>query len=86
MGAMMLDQSYAGAHIDSFPDLKAREWVSLVPLIALMLWLGCYTQTFMPPISSATSHILDQSRMNDEYRVQSAPLRSSQMAEVRNAR
>jgi NADH-quinone oxidoreductase subunit M len=69
-----------------FLDLTGREWAPLVPLIALMVWLGSYTQTFMPPISSATSHILEQSRMNDEYRVKLAPLHSGQIAEVLHAR
>jgi NADH-quinone oxidoreductase subunit M len=50
-------------------DLTLRDWAPLVPLIALMVWLGSYTQSFMPPITSATMHILDQTRINDEYRV-----------------
>ena len=32
----------------AFPDLTGRDWVPLVPLIVLMVWLGCYTQSFMP--------------------------------------
>jgi NADH-quinone oxidoreductase subunit M len=54
----------------SFPDLTARDWAPVVPLIALMIWLGCYTQSFMPPISAADSRILEQNRQNEEYRVQ----------------
>jgi NADH-quinone oxidoreductase subunit M len=57
-------------HPESFiSDLTLRDWAPLVPLIILMLWLGSYTQSFMPPITSATMRILDQTRMNDEYRV-----------------
>src|SRR6201999_2826935 len=44
-------------HTSAFPDLTARDWVPLVPLIALMIWLGCYTQSFMPSISSATARV-----------------------------
>jgi len=68
----------------ALPDLSIRDWVPLLPLILLMLWLGCYTQSFMPPISSATSRIVDQSRSQDEYRV--ALPASNQFAEVRSAR
>ncbi len=67
-----------------FPDLSIRDWVPLVPLIVLMVWLGCYTQSFMPPISSATARIIDQSRSQDEYRV--ALPNVNQFAEVRSAR
>ncbi|MFL6350406.1 MAG: NuoM family protein [Bryobacteraceae bacterium] len=50
-------------------DLTLRDWAPLLPLIVLMVWLGSYTQSFMPPITSATMRVLDQTRMNDEYRV-----------------
>jgi len=75
------------ARATSFPDLTARDWAPLLPLIVLMVWLGSYTQSFMPPISSATSHLLDQTSMNNEYRVKVvAPRRALQIAEVANAR
>ncbi len=51
------------------PDLSFRDWAPLLPLIALMVWLGSYTQSFMPSITAATMHTLDQTKMNDEYRV-----------------
>ncbi|MBV9302246.1 MAG: NADH-quinone oxidoreductase subunit M [Acidobacteriaceae bacterium] len=51
------------------PDLTFRDWVPLLPLIVLMVWLGSYTQSFMPPISAATARILDQTSMSNEYRV-----------------
>ena len=41
-----------------------------------MVWLGSYTQTFMPPISAATSHALELTRMSDEYHVRLAAPRS----------
>jgi NADH-quinone oxidoreductase subunit M len=58
----------------NFPDLTVRDWLPVVPLIALMIWLGTCTQSFMPPISSATARILDQSRRNQEFQVQLSPL------------
>jgi NADH-quinone oxidoreductase subunit M len=56
-------------HWTSFPDLSPRDWAPLLPLIGLMVWLGMYTQSFMPTISSATSHLLEQTNMNNQYQV-----------------
>ncbi len=68
-------------------DLRGRDWVPLVPLLLLMVWLGSYTQSFMPVISSATSRTLDQSRINEEYRVKlTTPKSALQTAEVYHAR
>jgi NADH-quinone oxidoreductase subunit M len=71
-------------------DLTLRDWAPLLPLIVLMVWLGSYTQSFMPPITSATMRILDQTRMNDEYRVwllrPAALDRSVQIEKVSHAR
>ena len=75
-----------GSHLEAFSDLTAVDWIPLVPLLALMVWLGTYTKTFMPPISSANSHILDQSRMNDEYRVELKVPGVLAAAEVNRAR
>jgi len=46
------------------PDLNLREWVCVVPLIAMMVWMGIYTQTFLAPVSEATATIINQSKMN----------------------
>ncbi|MGI8960299.1 MAG: complex I subunit 4 family protein [Bryobacteraceae bacterium] len=71
-------------------DLALRDWAPLLPLIVLMVWLGSYTQSFMPSITSATTRILDQTRMNDEYRVRlvlpTALHRSVQIEKVSHAR
>ncbi|MBV9294073.1 MAG: hypothetical protein JO145_00770 [Acidobacteriaceae bacterium] len=67
-------------------DLNLREWAPLLPLIALMVWLGTYTQSFMPPITAATSRLLDQTSMNNEYRVQVIPPPTIPVMEARNAR
>jgi NADH-quinone oxidoreductase subunit M len=53
----------------TFSDLRMRDWAPLLPLILLMVWLGSYTRPFMPPITTATSHLLDQISMSNEYRV-----------------
>ena len=41
-------------------DLTSREWVTLIPMIALMVWMGIYTQTFLPSISASNTHMLGQ--------------------------
>jgi NADH-quinone oxidoreductase subunit M len=67
-------------------DLVGRDWVALVPLVLLMVWLGVYTQSFMPVISAATSRTLDQSKINEEYRVKLTTPQPVQTAEVYHAR
>ena len=51
------------------PDLNAREWACMIPLVVMMVWMGMYTQTFLPPVSEANSQILNQSKMNVPLRV-----------------
>lgn len=73
-------------HNIAIADLSGRDWAPVIPMIVLMVWLGCYTQSFLPPISSATSHLLQQTKMNEEYRVQVTPPHAQQIAEVTHAR
>lgn len=70
----------------SFSDLRGRDWAPLLPLIVLMVWLGSYTQSFMPPITAATSHLLDETSMSNEYRVKLAVPNPVAVAEVSRAR
>jgi NADH-quinone oxidoreductase subunit M len=39
-------------------DLTGREWAAILPLLALMFWLGSFTQTFMPAITMQNAAIL----------------------------
>jgi len=55
------------------PDLSAREWATLIPLLALMLWLGVGSQTFLPRISQATGPILKETTLNVPFRVALPP-------------
>lgn len=52
------------------PDLKVREWVALTPLLILMVWMGIAAQTFLPSISSSTAKILEQTKVNVDFMVQ----------------
>jgi NADH-quinone oxidoreductase subunit M len=69
----------------SLPDLSTRDWVPVVPMLLLMVWLGCYTQTFMPAISSATKNILDQTTMNNQYQVMKPSPGANQISEIVHA-
>jgi NADH-quinone oxidoreductase subunit M len=51
------------------PDLNLREWAAIVPLILMMVWMGTYTQTFLPPVSKATARVLEQTEVNVQFRV-----------------
>jgi len=53
----------------TFADLTPGEWAPLVLLLIPMVWLGTYTQTFLPSISAADSHLLEQTRLTAEFRV-----------------
>ena len=41
------------AHIS---DMSGREWAAMIPLIVLMVWMGTYTQTFLPSIGVVNAH------------------------------
>jgi NADH-quinone oxidoreductase subunit M len=73
-------------HTASFLDLSPGDWVPVVPLVLMMVWLGCYTQTFMPVISLANGTILEQTQMNKTYQVRRVTAAPIQVAEVTHAR
>jgi NADH-quinone oxidoreductase subunit M len=50
-------------------DLTGREWAAIVPLLALMVWMGTFTQSFMPAISAQNTRILEQTQMLKVERV-----------------
>jgi NADH-quinone oxidoreductase subunit M len=50
---------------ETFADLSLGDWLPVTPLLLMMVWLGCYTQTFMPVISAATKNLLEQTQMNN---------------------
>jgi NADH-quinone oxidoreductase subunit M len=50
-------------------DLSPREWAAVTPLIVMMLWMGIYSQTFLPAVGRSTSAILEQTKMNVRFQV-----------------
>jgi NADH-quinone oxidoreductase subunit M len=70
----------------SISDLTGKEWAAVIPMIVMMVWLGCYTSPFLGPISKANEQLLEQSSMNVELKVRNTAPRqfpdSSIMAPV----
>jgi NADH-quinone oxidoreductase subunit M len=59
-------------------DLTGREWAAIIPLLALMVWMGTFTQSFMPPISAQNARILEQTQKLKVERVELSPSREDQ--------
>ncbi len=68
------------------PDLNAREWAAVAPLIVMMVWMGMYSQTFLPPVSRANAQVLEQTKVNVQFRVKRPAVSTDSVAEVANAR
>ncbi len=65
------------------PDLSGLEWSVVIPLLAMMLWLGVGSQTFLPRIATATSPILRKTTENVPFQVYAAPRNRKELASVR---
>ena len=65
----MYQRVFYGESRFSLPDLCFRELACVVPLLVLMVWMGTYTQSFLPAVSNTTREILDQSSSNIPLRV-----------------
>ncbi len=50
-------------------DMTAREWAAAVPLVLLMVWMGVFSQSFLPSVSSTNARILAGSKINAETQV-----------------
>jgi NADH-quinone oxidoreductase subunit M len=51
------------------PDLTLREWAFIVPLIAMMVWMGVYSKSFLDPVSKTTARVLAQTQVHIPERV-----------------
>ena len=58
------------------PDLNFREYAIIVPLIVLMVWMGSYTQSFLPPISASNAVLLGPIDARREIHVRATPPQS----------
>jgi NADH-quinone oxidoreductase subunit M len=71
------------------PDLNVREYAIIVPLVLLMIWMGTYTQSFLPPITASNAVLLGPIDAGREIHVKATPPRSPILAaqgELANAR
>jgi NADH-quinone oxidoreductase subunit M len=66
-------------------DLTPREWAAILPLIAMMVWMGMYSQSFLPAVRKTTARILDQTQVGIQIRVQ-APTAPAVRTEIAHAR
>jgi NADH-quinone oxidoreductase subunit M len=48
----------ASGEVSEMRDLNLREYAIALPLIVLMVWMGTFTQSFIPSISASTAVIL----------------------------
>ena len=44
----------------------------MIPLIVMMVWMGVYSQSFLPPVSKVTARVLEQTKVNVPFRVRGA--------------
>jgi NADH-quinone oxidoreductase subunit M len=63
-------------------DMNGREWAAMLPLLVLMVWMGSFAQSFLPPISAQNTRILDLSTVGVEFRVDAAQPSATQAASV----
>jgi NADH-quinone oxidoreductase subunit M len=59
-------------------DLSGREWAAVVPLLAMMVWMGVYAQSFIPAVATSTARVLEQTQVNVRVRV-AAPAASPEL-------
>lgn len=64
-------------------DLTPREWIAIVPLVALMVWMGTFTQSFIPSISTQNARILQDSQKPRVERVENRRQNVMEVSRVR---
>jgi NADH-quinone oxidoreductase subunit M len=64
-------------------DMRGREWLAMLPLLILMVWMGSFAQSFMPPISAQNTQILQQTKTGADERVMQFRLPSREVANAR---
>jgi NADH-quinone oxidoreductase subunit M len=55
------------------PEIDFREFAIIVPLIVVMVWMGCYTQSFLTPISASNAVLLGPIDARREVHVRAMP-------------
>jgi NADH-quinone oxidoreductase subunit M len=65
------------------PDMVGREWLAVVPLIVMMVWMGVYSQSFLPQVTQVNARVLEQTQVNVPFRVQLTPLKHGEVSRAR---
>ena len=55
---------------ESLPDLKPREWVSVVPLCAMAIIMGVFPTLFLRPMEPAVQRIVDRVQAAQTFQVE----------------
>ncbi len=53
-------RTFFGESRGATPDLRPSEWLAITPLLVLMLWMGIFTQTWLPGISASNKVLLER--------------------------
>jgi NADH-quinone oxidoreductase subunit M len=53
-------RTFLGEAKAEFADLRPTEWLTVTPLLVLMLWMGIFTQTWLPGISASNKVLLER--------------------------
>jgi NADH-quinone oxidoreductase subunit M len=67
-------------------DLSGRELAAIVPLILMMVWMGIYSQTFLPRITASTARLIEPIELRVKNRVAPAMQALPRAVEVSLAR
>ena len=67
-------------------DLNLREWAAVIPLIAMMVWMGVYSQSFLPPVGKTTARVLEQTQINVPVRASAISAASTRNGGAARAR
>ena len=65
------------------PDLNAREWAALLPMLAMMIAMGVAAQMFLPSISASDADALAQTKGSQEQRVNNIVNGQKELASAR---
>jgi len=67
------------------PTSTCANGAVVIPLIAMMVWMGVYSQSFLPPVSKTTARVLEQTQVNVpiEVRIEHPPRMPVEAADAR---
>ena len=63
---------------EKLPDLSKREWVYMMPLVIMSLWIGVYPKTFLDYVSKPVNSVVRQVR--PDYLIPGMPVTTEQRA------